>query len=184
MLVTRDCAASVIALGPAILAVLVLDQLAGAVHGLDAFLSSTLDGPWGIAAALQLLRDLHRYRNYLPTARRKEAAAAGKGTTITLGDSEFGSMLFDSKKQAIYIFENDPKGESACYDDCAEAWPPVFTDGSYTSGVVGLWLVNSRELTRQDIELPSPVRRTVAWLEARGWGQRVLLPGEPGYDDA
>lgn len=43
--------------------------------------------------------------------------------------------------------------------------------------VVGLWLFNSRELTRQDIELPGPVQRTVAWLEARGWGQRVLLPG-------
>jgi ATP-dependent exoDNAse (exonuclease V) beta subunit len=30
-----------------------------------------------IASALQLLRDLHKYRNYLPPARRKEAAAAG-----------------------------------------------------------------------------------------------------------
>jgi ATP-dependent helicase/nuclease subunit A len=30
-----------------------------------------------IASALQLLRDLHRYRNYLPQSRRKEAAAAG-----------------------------------------------------------------------------------------------------------
>lgn len=43
--------------------------------------------------------------------------------------------------------------------------------------VVGLWLFNSRGLTRQDIELPGSVQRTVAWLEARGWGQRVLLPG-------
>jgi predicted lipoprotein with Yx(FWY)xxD motif len=51
------------------------------------------------------------------------------GTTITLGDSEFGSMLFDSKKQAIYIFENDRRGETVCYDECAEAWPPVITKG-------------------------------------------------------
>jgi predicted lipoprotein with Yx(FWY)xxD motif len=51
------------------------------------------------------------------------------GTVITLGDSEFGSMLFDSKRQAIYIFERDKSGESACYGECAEAWPPVFTKG-------------------------------------------------------
>ncbi len=56
-------------------------------------------------------------------------AAKSDGTTITVGGSEFGEMLFDSNKQAIYIFEKDPKGESVCYGDCAEAWPPVFTDG-------------------------------------------------------
>jgi predicted lipoprotein with Yx(FWY)xxD motif len=51
------------------------------------------------------------------------------GTKITLGDSEYGSMLFASDKQAIYIFERDSKGKTVCYDECAEAWPPVFTKG-------------------------------------------------------
>ena len=60
--------------------------------------------------------------------------AAGKGTTISIGDSEFGSMLFDSKKQAIYIFEKDPEGETVCYDECAEAWPPVYTKGQPKAG--------------------------------------------------
>ena len=44
--------------------------------------------------------------------------------------------------------------------------------------VVGLWLFNSRDgadvLQRR---LPGPIHRTVSWLEAQGWGQRVLLPG-------
>ena len=52
-----------------------------------------------------------------------------KGTAITVRESEFGPMLFDSRRQAIYIFENDPKGETVCYDECAEAWPPVYTKG-------------------------------------------------------
>jgi hypothetical protein len=43
--------------------------------------------------------------------------------------------------------------------------------------LVGLWLFHSGDLTRRGIELPGPVQRTVGWLEARGWGQRVLLPG-------
>jgi predicted lipoprotein with Yx(FWY)xxD motif len=67
-------------------------------------------------------------------AMKKEGDAMKAGTAITVGDSEFGEMLFDSKKQAIYIFENDPKGDSACYDDCAEAWPPVLTEGEPKAG--------------------------------------------------
>jgi predicted lipoprotein with Yx(FWY)xxD motif len=62
-------------------------------------------------------------------ATEKDGAAMEKGTTITLGDSEFGSMLFDSKQQAIYIFEPDGKNETVCYGECAEAWPPVTTKG-------------------------------------------------------
>jgi predicted lipoprotein with Yx(FWY)xxD motif len=61
-------------------------------------------------------------------AAMKEDEAAMKATaTITVGDSEFGSMLFDSRKQAIYIFQRDKNGQSACYGECAKAWPPVLT---------------------------------------------------------
>ena len=69
-------------------------------------------------------------------AMKKDDAAMknAKETTITLGDSEFGSMLFDSRKQAIYVFENDSEGETVCYDECAEAWPPVFTNGKPKAG--------------------------------------------------
>jgi predicted lipoprotein with Yx(FWY)xxD motif len=64
-----------------------------------------------------------------------EASGRGdRGTRIVLGDSEFGSMLFDADEQAIYIFENDSKDESACYGECAEAWPPVYTDGEPRAG--------------------------------------------------
>ena len=69
-----------------------------------------------------------------PETEQKAAAPEPKGTRIVLGDSEFGSMLFDSKRQAIYIFENDSEGKSVCYDDCAEAWPPVYTRGEPRAG--------------------------------------------------
>jgi predicted lipoprotein with Yx(FWY)xxD motif len=71
-------------------------------------------------------------------AKKKEAAAMkkeqGAGTAIGLGDSEFGTMLFGRGDQAIYIFQNDPKGETVCYGECAEAWPPVFTEGKPKAG--------------------------------------------------
>jgi predicted lipoprotein with Yx(FWY)xxD motif len=64
--------------------------------------------------------------------------AAGKddadGTSVEVRKSDFGPMLFDSNGQAIYIFQNDPTGKTVCYGDCAEAWPPVFTDGEPKAG--------------------------------------------------
>jgi predicted lipoprotein with Yx(FWY)xxD motif len=70
-----------------------------------------------------------------PTAETATPAPAErKGTKIVLAGSQFGSMLFNSKKQAIYIFENDPKNRTVCVDECAEAWPPVFTKGKPVAG--------------------------------------------------
>lgn len=57
------------------------------------------------------------------------AEPSATGTVITTGDSEFGPMLFNEKKQAIYIWELEESETPECYGDCAEAWPPVLTDG-------------------------------------------------------
>jgi predicted lipoprotein with Yx(FWY)xxD motif len=56
------------------------------------------------------------------------------GTKLRVRRSEFGRMLFDSNRQAIYVFERDPKGRSVCYGECAAAWPPVFSDGRPVAG--------------------------------------------------
>jgi predicted lipoprotein with Yx(FWY)xxD motif len=65
-------------------------------------------------------------RNQVAT---QDASVAGRGTRIVVGHSQFGRMLFDSKRQAIYIFQRDRKNKSSCYGDCAAAWPPVYTKG-------------------------------------------------------
>jgi predicted lipoprotein with Yx(FWY)xxD motif len=74
-------------------------------------------------------------------AREKEAASTkhdsareSRGAIITLRDSQFGPMLFDSNRQAIYVFERDRRNETVCYGDCAEAWPPVVTEGPPRAG--------------------------------------------------
>ena len=56
------------------------------------------------------------------------------GTTITTAASDFGQMLFDAKMQAIYIWESEESITPECYDDCADAWPPVLTDGAPIAG--------------------------------------------------
>lgn len=57
------------------------------------------------------------------------AAEPRKGTRIQVGDSQFGTMLFGPRDQAIYIFERDRMGKTVCYGECARAWPPVLANG-------------------------------------------------------
>lgn len=56
------------------------------------------------------------------------------GTRIVASGSEFGQMLFDATDQAIYLFDVETTAEPECYDACAEAWPPVLTEGDPVAG--------------------------------------------------
>ena len=56
------------------------------------------------------------------------------GTEIVGGDSQFGTVLFDGTGQAVYVFDVETTSAPACYDECAEAWPPVLTEGAPAVG--------------------------------------------------
>jgi predicted lipoprotein with Yx(FWY)xxD motif len=56
------------------------------------------------------------------------------GTEIAAKDSQFGQIIFDSEQQAIYLFDKETSSTSECYGACAEAWPPVLTDGEPQAG--------------------------------------------------
>ena len=38
-------------------------------------------------------------------------------------------MLYDASGQAIYLFDAERSTRPECYDECADAWPPVLTKG-------------------------------------------------------
>jgi predicted lipoprotein with Yx(FWY)xxD motif len=69
----------------------------------------------------------------------KEEAAAetkaepeGEATPISLGEaSGVGQVLVDSEGMTLYYFQKDQKGsgKSKCEGACAEAWPPLTTEG-------------------------------------------------------
>jgi len=63
-----------------------------------------------------------------------QPAEAATGVSIKTADSQFGPVLFDGSDQAIYFFDKETSAKSECYDACAEAWPPVLTDGEPQAG--------------------------------------------------
>lgn len=44
---------------------------------------------------------------------------------IHAADTDLGSILVDPDGFTLYIFTADSGGESACYEACADLWPPV-----------------------------------------------------------
>jgi predicted lipoprotein with Yx(FWY)xxD motif len=60
----------------------------------------------------------------------------GTATVQVRSHDELGDVLVGPEEMTLYMFDQDTKGEgaSACYDDCADAWPPLTVDDSPTAG--------------------------------------------------
>jgi predicted lipoprotein with Yx(FWY)xxD motif len=74
-----------------------------------------------------------------PTVAPSEAASvapseAPAAATIGLAENALGQILVDTEGVTLYGFTVDADGVSACYDDCAAAWPPLLADGEATVG--------------------------------------------------
>lgn len=52
---------------------------------------------------------------------------------VHVADSSLGEILVDPEGFTLYIFTADSDGESACYESCAELWPPVPADIAISS---------------------------------------------------
>jgi predicted lipoprotein with Yx(FWY)xxD motif len=55
-------------------------------------------------------------------------------TLTAAGNPELGTIIVDSEGLTVYTFDKDRGTTSSCYGACAEAWPPVITEGSPTAG--------------------------------------------------
>jgi len=54
---------------------------------------------------------------------------AGDGIVKTDDNADLGEIIVDSQGFTLYDFHKDKGTESACYDACAEVWPPLLTKG-------------------------------------------------------
>jgi predicted lipoprotein with Yx(FWY)xxD motif len=57
------------------------------------------------------------------------SAPAGSGDALALRNTSLGTILTDGRGFTVYDFEADQGTTSACFDACAEAWPPVPAPG-------------------------------------------------------
>jgi len=48
-------------------------------------------------------------------------------------ETDLGTILVDADGFTLYVFTVDTDGESACYDDCADLWPPAPGDSAISS---------------------------------------------------
>lgn len=59
-----------------------------------------------------------------PTEEPTTTAPSG-GVVAVASHEVYGDVLVDSDGRTLYMFAKDSDGESVCYDDCANAWPPL-----------------------------------------------------------
>jgi predicted lipoprotein with Yx(FWY)xxD motif len=77
------------------------------------------------------------------------SVAPDESLLVTTRGSDYGTVLFDGRGQAIYLFDKEQSDRAECYGDCAVAWPPVLTEGApRTDGAVRAHLLGST--TRDD----------------------------------
>ena len=60
----------------------------------------------------------------LSTVGAMTSSAAVRGPKLTTVKSDYGKILANGRGRALYLFTADTGKTSACYDDCARAWPP------------------------------------------------------------
>lgn len=64
-----------------------------------------------------------------------QEAEMEEGVVLKVMEKEgLGSYLADAEGMSLYIFTSDTTQTSTCYDKCAEAWPPLTTEGEPEAG--------------------------------------------------
>ena len=54
-----------------------------------------------------------------------EATDSAEVITVQVGETDAGPSLVGPDGRTLYVFTPDTDGTSTCYDDCADAWPPL-----------------------------------------------------------
>jgi predicted lipoprotein with Yx(FWY)xxD motif len=70
------------------------------------------------------------------TASNTAPASTAKptGKKIKTVSSQYGKVVADAKGEALYLFTKETGKKSKCYGECADAWPPILTNGEPRAG--------------------------------------------------
>lgn len=67
-------------------------------------------------------------------AASSSAPASAAAAMVKTGTSSLGAIVTDAAGRALYLFEKDAGGKSACDGACAQGWPPLLTTGTPAGG--------------------------------------------------
>ena len=59
---------------------------------------------------------------------------SSNATVSVSNHDEYGKLLVGPDKMTLYLFTNDKKSMSTCYDSCAQTWPPLTVKGKPSAG--------------------------------------------------
>ncbi|MFP3853275.1 MAG: hypothetical protein ACLFWD_03155 [Anaerolineales bacterium] len=62
------------------------------------------------------------------------SAMEASGVTVETADHDPGTILVGPEGLTLYLLTADSPGESTCADGCADAWPPLTTEGEPQAG--------------------------------------------------
>ena len=97
-----------------------------------------------------------------PAASDTEEPGQAEPTIFIRQDPALGTILADPKGMTLYLFTNDTtKGESTCYDKCAQNWPP-FT-------------------AKEPLSLPAEMKGELSTIERTDGTTQVAYNGIPLY---
>lgn len=73
---------------------------------------------------------------YTTTPPAQQPAQGGAAGGFKVANSQYGAILTDALGRTIYGFANDANGngKSTCYQQCAQAWPPVIAQSPPQAG--------------------------------------------------
>jgi predicted lipoprotein with Yx(FWY)xxD motif len=60
-------------------------------------------------------------------------SSSARPAAVASGSSALGHIIVDSRGHALYLFEKDRRGSSACSGACLVYWPPLLTSGTPTA---------------------------------------------------
>lgn len=89
--------------------------------------------------------------NATPSSVAAGSPSAMHHVALDVLNSRFGPVLADGQGRALYVFAADKTSDSTCYDSCAVAWPPLFTDkGTKVDAMHGTTALLTGTTTRKD----------------------------------
>lgn len=62
------------------------------------------------------------------------SSSSAGAVTVNVAGTSLGQVLVDAKGMTLYLFTKDANGESTCYDQCAQNWPPLIVAEKANAG--------------------------------------------------